>query len=94
MVHYNAYVEDLVIRQQEDDTEVVEFREGPTKTRDGGRTISRRTTPQAMCRTNSGRADPVRLFNGKLWLSKRPEGMEGTGPLYLGIINRPESANV
>ena len=31
--YYDAYVEDLVIRQQEDGTEVVEFREGPTKTR-------------------------------------------------------------
>jgi hypothetical protein len=28
--HYDAYVEDLVIRQQEDGTEVVEFREGIT----------------------------------------------------------------
>ena len=87
-------MEDRVIRQQEDGAEVVGFREGPTKTRDGGRTIRRRTTPQAMCSTNSGRTDAVRLLNCKLWLSKRPERMKSTGPLYLGIINRPESANV
>ena len=29
--HYDAYVEDLVIRQQEDGSEVVEFREGPNQ---------------------------------------------------------------
>ena len=34
----------------------------------------------------------MRLF--KLWLSKRPEGMKNTGPLYLSIINRPKSADV
>ncbi|PFX30308.1 Retrovirus-related Pol polyprotein [Stylophora pistillata] len=37
--HYDAYVEDVIIRQREDGTEVVEFREGPTKTRSGGLTI-------------------------------------------------------
>ncbi|CAH3119802.1 unnamed protein product [Pocillopora meandrina] len=34
--HYDAYVEDVIIRRREDGTEVVEFREGPTKTRSGG----------------------------------------------------------
>ena len=53
--HYDAYVEDFVIRQQEDGSEVVEFREGPTKTRSGGLTISRRTTPQAMYSTDGGK---------------------------------------
>ena len=90
--HYDAYVEDLVIRQQEDGTEVVEFREGPTKTRSGGLSIRRRTTPQVMYSTDGGKTDPVRLF--KLWLSKRPEGMKDTGPLYLSIINRPQSTDV
>ena len=90
--HYDAYVEDVIIRQREDGTEVVEFREGPTKTRSGGLTIRRRTTPQAMFSTDGGKSDPVRLF--KLWLSKRPEGMKNTGPLYLSIINRPKSADV
>lgn len=90
--HYDAYVEDLVVRQQEDGTEVVEFRESPTKTRSGGLTIRRRTTPQVMFSTDGGKTDPVRLF--KLWLSKRPEGMKDTGPLYLSIINRPKSPDV
>ena len=30
--HYDAYVKDLVVRQREDGSEVVEFREGPPKT--------------------------------------------------------------
>ena len=90
--HYDAYVEDLVIRQQEDGSEVVEFHEGPTKTRSGGLSIRRRTTPQVMHSTDGGKNDPVRLF--KLWLSKRPEGMKDTGPLYLSIINRPKSPDV
>ena len=88
--HYDVYAEDLVIRQQEDGTEVVEFREGPTKTRSGGLSIRRRTTPQVMYSTDGGKSDPVRLF--KLWL--RPEGMKDTGPLYLSVINRPQSPDV
>lgn len=90
--HYDAYVEDVTIRQREDGTEVVEFRKGPTKTRNGGLTIRRRTTPQAMFSTDGGKSDPVRLF--KLWLSKRPKGMKNTRPIYLSIINRPKSADV
>ena len=90
--HYDAYVEDLVVRQREDGSEVVEFRAGPTKTRNGGLVIRRRTTPQVICSTDGGEHDPVRLF--KLWLSKRPEGMKDNGPLYLSIINRPKSKDV
>ena len=89
--HYDAYVEDFVIRQQ-DGSEVVEFREGPAKTRSGGLSIRRRTTPQVLHSTDGGKNDPVRLF--KLWLSKRHEGMKDTGPLYLSVINRPKSPDV
>ena len=32
--HYNAYVKDVIIRQQEDGTEVVEFREDPSENRE------------------------------------------------------------
>ena len=75
--YYDAYVEDLVIRPQEDGTEVVEFRDGPTRIRSGGLTIRQRTTPQVMlCIDAGGKTDPTRLF--KLWLSKRPVGMKDT----------------
>ena len=84
--HYDSYVEDFIIRQQEDGGEVVEYREGPTRTRSGGIRVRRRSTPQLMFSTDGGERNPVRLF--KLWLSKRPEGMKDNGPLYLSVINR------
>ena len=70
----------------------MEYRENPTKTRSGGLRIKRRSTPQLMFSTDGGERDPVRLF--KLWPSKRPDGMKDSGPLYLTVINRPESADV
>ena len=84
-------MEDVIIKQGEDGTEVVEFWEGPSKTQNGGLTIKQRTTPQAMFSTDGRKSDPVQLF--KLWLSKQPEGMKNTGPLYLSIINRPKAAS-
>jgi len=46
--HCDKYVENLEIRQQEDGTVVAEFRQGSTKTRSGGLSIRRKTTPQVM----------------------------------------------
>ena len=63
--------------------EVVQFQEGPTKTRSGGLTILQRTTLQAMYSTNGGKTDQVHLF--KLWLSNRPNGMKDKGPLCLSV---------
>ena len=51
-----------------------------------------RRTPRAMFSTDGGKSDPVRLL--KLWLSKRPEGMKNTRPLYLSIIHLPKSEDV
>lgn len=90
--HYDSYVEDFAIKQREDGSEIVEFKEGLTKTRSGGLRITHRKTPQTMFSTDGGCKDPVRLF--KLWLSKRPEGMKDNGPLYLSVINRPKSTNI
>ena len=50
--HYDSYVEDFIIRQQEDGGGVVEYRENPTKTRSGGLRIKRRSTPQLMFSTD------------------------------------------
>jgi hypothetical protein len=60
--HYDIYVEDFLIRRQEDRGELVEYRENPTKTRTGGLRIKRRSTPQMMFSTDGGERDPVRLF--------------------------------
>ena len=60
--HYDSYVEDFIIRQQEDGGEVVEFRESPTKTRNDDLRIKQSSTPQLMFSTDGGERDPVRLF--------------------------------
>jgi len=52
-LHYDGYVEKLEIIQQEDGTEVVEFRQGSTKTRSAGLSLRRRTTPQVMYSTKN-----------------------------------------
>ncbi|KAK3730999.1 hypothetical protein QZH41_006644 [Actinostola sp. cb2023] len=90
--HYDAYIEDFQFINHEDGSESIKFTENPTKTRSGGLSIRRRTTPQVMSSTDGGERDPVRLF--KLWLSKRPEGMKDNGPLYLQVINRPKNPNI
>ena len=90
--HYDAYVEDFEMITSENGSEYIQFIENPTKTRSGGLHISRRTTPQVMWSTDGGARDPVRLF--KLWMSKRPENMRNTGPLYLSIINRPKNDHI
>ena len=57
--HYDSYVEDFLIRRQEDRGEHVEYRENPTKTRTGSLRIKRRSTPQMMFSTDGGERDPV-----------------------------------
>ena len=42
--HYDAYVEDFRIRNHEDGSVSIEFEENPTKTRNGGLSIKRRTS--------------------------------------------------
>ena len=89
--HYDAYVEDIFKTARRWNWSCLVPGKS-TKTQSGGLTIRRRRTPQAMFSTDGGKGDPVRLF--KLWLSKRPEGMKNTRPLYLSIIHRPKSADV
>ena len=74
-----------------DGNKVVQFEENPTKTRQGGLRNKTRSSPQQMWCTDGGERDPVRLFEE--WLSRRPEPMKNSGPLYLAIIPRP-STNV
>ena len=66
------------------------FLEGPTKTWSNGLTIRWRT-PQVMFSMDGGKSDPAQLF--KL-LSKQPERMKSTRPLYVSIINSLKSADV
>ena len=87
--HYDAYVEDFTISQMADGSKVVEFRENPTKTRQGGLRNATRRSPQQMWSTDGGERDPVKLFEE--WLEHRPEALKKTGSLYLSIIPRPTS---
>ena len=66
------------------------FLEGPTKTWSNGLTIRWRT-PQVMFSMDGRKSDPAQLF--KL-LSKQPERMKSTRPIYVSIINRLKSADV
>ena len=71
-------------------SKVVEFRENPTKTRQGGLRNATRRSPQQMWSTDGGERDPVvKLFEE--WLEHRPEALKKAGPLYFSIIPRPTS---
>ena len=87
--HYDAYVEDFSISQMADGIKVVEFKENPTKTRQGGLRNPTRRSPQQMWSTDGGERDPVKLFEE--WLEHRPDALKKSGPLYLTIIPRPTS---
>ena len=87
--HYDAYVEDFSIFQMADGSKVVEFKENPTKTRQGGLRNPTRRSPQQMWSTDGGERDPVKLFEE--WLEHRPDVLKKSGPLYLMIIPRPTS---
>ena len=87
--HYDAYVEDFSIFQMADGSKVVEFKENPTKTRQGGLRNPTRRSPQQMWSTDGGEQDPVKLFEE--WLDHRPDVLKKSGPLYLTIIPRPTS---
>ena len=72
-----------------DGSKVVEFKENPTKTRQGGLRNRTRCSPQQMWSTNGGDRDPIKLFEE--WLEHRPDVLKKSGPLYLTIIPRPTS---
>ena len=70
-----------------DGSKEVEFKENPTKTRQGGLRNPTRRSPQQMWSTDGGERDSVKLFEE--WLEHRPDAMKKSGPLYLTIIPRP-----
>ena len=72
-----------------DGSKVVEFKENPTKTRQGGLRNPTHRSPQQMWSADRGERDPVKLLEE--WLEHRPDAMKKSGPLYLTIIPRPTS---
>ena len=87
--HYDAYVEDFSIFQMSDGSKVVEFKENPTKTRQGGLRNPTGRSPQQMWSTDGVERDPVKFLEE--WLEHRPDVLKKSGPLYLTIIPRPTS---
>ena len=65
------------------------FNDNSTKTRTGGLTVAHRKTPQEMWATGGGPRDPVRLFEE--FLNWRPLEIRTSAPLYLAIIQRPQT---
>ena len=55
--HYDAYVKDFSIFQMADGSKVVELKENPTKTRQGGLRNPTRCSPQQMWLTDGGERD-------------------------------------
>ena len=77
-------MEDFRISRGDDNTEFVEFAEGPTKTRQGGLNSKPRQFQPRMFKTGGERC-PVKLF--REFVSRRPQTMQECGPFYLSIKN-------
>ena len=85
--HYSMMVEDFSIISTPDNVvKYITFKEGPTKTRQGGLRIAHRTVQPKMFST-SGERCPVMLLEEML--STRPPEMRHSEPFYLTTISKP-----
>lgn len=85
--HHQLRVEDLkFIRNTSGETIFVEWVEGLTKTRQGGLNKMERRLPQKLFAQGGDRC-PVKFL--ELLISKRPESLKDTGPLYLRPLDCP-----
>ena len=75
-------MEDFDIKRGDNDKEFVTYAEGITKTRQNGLHVKYRLQQPKMFGTGTDRY-PIRIF--KLYIYKRPEGMQNNGPFYLAI---------
>ena len=83
-------VEDFsIITSPDSFVKYITFKEGPTKTRQGGLRIAHRAVQPKMFSTGSERC-PVMLFEEML--SRRPPEMRDRGPFYLTTISKPQRA--
>ena len=81
-------VEDFsIITSPDSAVKYVTFKEGPTKTRQGGLRITHRAVQPKMF-ANGGDRCPVMLFEEML--ARRPPGMRDSGPFYLTTISKPK----
>ena len=88
--HYSMMVEDFnIITTPDSAVKDITFKEGPTKTRQGGLRITHRAVQPKMFATAGGERCPVMLFEEML--ARRPPEMKGSGPFYLTTISKPKS---
>ena len=87
--HHSMNVEDFTFRLDDNGVEYVTFKEGPTKTRQGGLNTKRRPVLPKMFATGGTRC-PVNLF--REYLSRRPSEFLSTGPFYLALIDNPQTS--
>ena len=86
--HYSMVVEDFnIITSPDSAVKYVTFKEGPTKTRQGGLRIAQRAVKPKMFATG-GEKCPVMLFEEML--SRRPPELKNCGPFYLTTISKPK----
>ena len=76
-----------VITSPESLVKYITFKEGPTKTRQGGLRIAHRAVQPKMFSTGGERC-PVMLF--KEMLTRGPPEMRDSGPFYLTTISKPK----
>ena len=86
--HHDMTVTDFKFGRDENNTEFVEFVEGPTKTRQAGLSAKPRSLMPKMFATDDDRC-PVAIF--KEFLARRPPEIRGNGPLFLTCVKNPKS---
>lgn len=87
--HALADIDDFVFGKDENGVEYIQFNDlKPTKTRQGGLRMKRRSQLPKMFATNDSKC-PVSVF--KAYLSHRPAKMKNSGPLYLAVIPKPKT---
>ena len=87
--HHYMKVEDFSFQRDDCGVELVTFSEGLTKTGGGGLRVKPRLGTPKMFATDRKRC-PVALL--KKQLDKRPAELKMTGPLYLGVIEKPQTS--
>ena len=87
--HYSMQVEDFsLITNPDKSVRYVAFKEGPTKTRQGGLRVTHRAAQPKMFATGGERC-PVMLFEELL--QRRTPDLRTTGPFFLGVIPKPKT---
>ena len=85
--HHDIKIEELkVVKSPNGETDYVQWTEGLTKTRKGGLSKPARRIEQRMFAVGGPRC-PVMLL--KMMLSKRPDELKLSGPLYLTPLRKP-----